>query len=243
MKLLTFLKSRSIAGFSIAESVVALGVGGIAIAGGMTLSSHQLRLVKSVRETNAASHALEERIEQLRLVNWKQMTDASYLTQYYFPSSPKSAHVLPGVAERLTVTAYPDASACKPLAIERDAMGAITVLSTGEEFSTQRLARVNVRITWPMDKKVRVRELASIISNAGINANSLPTMGTDSGTTESTETSTTPTDSGTGTGTGTTTPNPTDTTGTSTDTTTTTNGNGNGNGNGQGNIGGKPGKK
>jgi hypothetical protein len=242
MKNLSFLKSATTAGFSLAEAVVALGIGTIAIAGGMSLNSHQLRLVKSVRESNAASHALEERIEQLRIANWKQMTDPSFVTAHYFSSKPKSAHVLSGSTERLTVTAFPDESACTPLSIERDATGAIKVLSGGDGLDTQRLARVNVRVAWPStDNKVRVRELASIISNAGINAKSLPAMGTDSGATSTTEGTTTQTESGggtvtpTGTGTGTTAPGVT--------TTTTTTNNGNGNGNGQGNVAGKPGKK
>jgi hypothetical protein len=241
MKNLSFLKSATTGGFSLAEAVVALGIGTIAIAGGMSLNSHQLRLVKSVRESNAASHALEERIEQLRLANWKQLTDPSFVTEHYFSSKPKSGHVLSGSTERLTVSAFPDEAACTPLSIERNATGAITVLSGGEGLNTQRLARVNVRVAWPStDNKVRVRELASIISNAGINANSLPAMGTDSGSAGSTEAATTQTESGSGTDTQTATD-----TGTTVPevTTTTTNNNGNGNGNGQGNVAGKPGKK
>jgi hypothetical protein len=232
MKGLSFFRNRRFTGFSVAESVVAMGIGGIAIAGGMALNSQQLQLTKSVRETNAASHALEERIEQLRLVNWKQLTDPAYVAAHYFPKTPQSAHVLPGFYERVTVTAFPDETACTPLAIERDASGQMKVLLNGRGLNEQRLARVNVRITWQgKDSKERIRELASIISNAGINSTSLPVLGAESGATEETPTPTTPTEE-----TPTTPTTPTETT------PTPTPGN-NGNGNGQGNVGGKPGKK
>jgi hypothetical protein len=234
MKTISFLKRATLGGFSVAESVISLGIGAVAIVGGMTLSQHELALVKSTRESNAASHALEERIEQLRLANWRQITDVDYLTNKYFPARPKSAHLLPDVKERLTVTAYPDASACVPLSLERSKDGTIRTVSAGTGLQGQRLARVNLRVTWAgKDGKERVRELASIISNAGINAKSIPPMGADSGSTttagSTTTTSTTPDTGGTST--------------TTTTTTTTPTTNNNGNGNGQGNVGGKPGKK
>lgn len=229
-----------------------MGIGAVAIAGGMTLSQYELKMVKSVRESNAASHALEERIEQLRLVNWRQMTDAADLLAHYMPNQPQSGRSLPGLTERLTVTPYPDKTVCAPLMIERDANGTSRIVAAGAELGAQRLARVNARVSWMgKDGKMRVRELASIISNAGINATSLPGMGAQSGSTGDSNTSTTtatPTASTTSGSTSTTTstaPSSTTTT-TSTPTTTaptttttvTTN-----NSQGQGNVAGKSGKK
>lgn len=245
MKTLRILKRQKAAGYSLAESIVSLGIGAVAVAGGFAISQHEMRIVKSVRESNAASHALEERIEQLRLVNWKQMTDGAYLTTYYFPAVSKSGTTLPGLKEKLTVSAFPDPRACIPLSVERDELGTTRIVTSSPELANQRLAQVNARVSWVgKDGKERVRELASIISNAGINATSLPPMGTDAGassssgtttatTSETTETTTTPT---------TTAPTTTTTT-TPTTTTTTTTSNGNGNGNGNGNAGGKSGKK
>src|SRR5688572_32741630 len=123
MKTDSFLKRRKLGGFTLAESMVSLGIGAIAIMGGMTLSQHEIRLVKSVRQTNAASHALEERIEQLRLVNWRQMIDSEHLMKYYFPNRPASGAALPDVTERVSVTAFPDPAACTPLIIDSDVRG------------------------------------------------------------------------------------------------------------------------
>ena len=253
MKTLSFFRRHKIGGFSLAESVVSLGIGTVAIVGGMTLSQHEMKLVKSVRQTNAASHALEERIEQLRLVNWRQMTDAQHLMSFYFPKRPASGSALPGLTERVTVTAYPDPSVCTPLVIQTNEAGTPTVINAGSGFDTQRLARVNVQVKWSgSEGKVRVRELASIISNAGINATSLPVFGSDSSNSTSTSSTTTGTATGTTTGTtDTTTGTTSTTTGTTTGTTSTTTTStstgtttsNNGNGNGRGNAGGQSGKK
>jgi hypothetical protein len=270
MKLRSLLTRRRSGGFSLAEAMISVAIGGVAVAGGMTLCQHELCLVKSMRESNAASLALEERIEQLRLVNWRQMTNAAYLVTNYFPNLPKSRGVLDQYTERVTVMAFPDASACAPLIIERQSSGSVVTVNSGTGLDSQHLAQVNVRVTWRgKDSRVRVRELASIISNAGINRNSLPITGASSGSGTSTSTGTTSTTSTGTTTTGTTgttttgttttgttstgtTSTGTTTTGTTTTTTTTgsngngngnANGNGNGNGNGQGNVAGKSGTK
>ncbi len=245
MKALSFFRRHKIGGFTLAESVISLGIGTVAIVGGMTLSQHEMKLVKSVRQSNAASHSLEERIEQLRLVNWRQMTDAQHLISYYFPKRPASGSALPRLTERVSVTAYPDSSVCSPLIVETNEAGTPTVINPGSGFDTQRLARVNVQVKWSgSDGKIRVRELASIISNAGINATSLPVFGADSSNSTSTSTNTSGTTGATDTTTtsGTTTDSTSTGTTTTTTTTDTTSGN-NGNGNGRGNAGGQSGKK
>jgi hypothetical protein len=242
MKILSFLKQRRLGGFTVAESMISLGIGAVAVVGGMTLSQHQMRLVKSVRESNAASHALEERIEQLRLVNWRQMTDSDHLIKYYFPKRPASGRALPGVTERVSVTAFPDPAACTPLIIESDEAGTPRLVSSGTGFTKQRLARVNVRVEWVgTDGKERIRELASIISNGGINVTSLPAMGADSTNTDGTG-STSGTTEGTG-GTTTTTDSTGSTTGTTSGTTTTTTTTTTSETNGRGNAAGKSGTK
>jgi hypothetical protein len=250
MKTNFFFGRRRIAGFTVAEAVVSLGIGAVAMLGGMTLSQHELRLVKSVRESNAASHALEERIEQLRLVNWRQMIDSEFLMTNYFPKRPASGRALPDVIERVSVTAFPDPRACSPLIIESDETGKPYLVSSGTGFDKQRLARVNVRVNWiGADGKERIRELASIISNAGINATSLPAMGadgTDSGATSTTSTTTSGTTTQTGTtttsGTTTSTTDASTTTSTSPSTTTTTTTTTTST-RGRGNVAGKTGKK
>lgn len=231
------------AGFSIAETVVAMGVGAMAVAGGMSLTQQELALVKSARESNGASLALEERVEQLRLANWRQITDSAYIQQQYFAVKPKSAPALGGFSESITIAAFPDSAACTALKMERSASGEIRMLSNGAGLSGQRLAKINVKTTWlGKGNRNRTREFATIISNAGITRMSLPAMGAGSVGTAATSSTTTTTSTDTATTTETPTGTDPDTTATGTTSTTTGNGNGNGNGNGHGNVGGKSGK-
>ena len=213
----------------------------MAVAGGMVVNQEQLRMVKSTQQSSGASHLLEERVEQLRIANWRQITDVQYLKDKYFAAAPKSAKPLGSCVEHISITAFPNPSACTPLELERLENGTIRVTSTGAGLGEQKLAKVSVGVTWQgSGRRTRVRELASVISNAGISRMNLPAMGAGiGGTTGTAETTTTTTTSSDSTTTGGTT---TTTGGTTTTTTTGNNGNGNGNANGRGNVAGKPGK-
>jgi len=222
-------------GFSIPEAIFAIGIGAMAVAGGMVVNQEQLRMVKSTRQTSGASHLLEERVEQLRIASWRQITDVAYLKDKYFAAVPKSGKPLGSPVEHITITAFPDATACTPLELERMEDGTIRITTSGTGLSDQKLAKVSVGVTWTGNGgRTRVRELATVISNAGISRMNLPAMG--AGFAGTAETSTSTTSTGTTTG---------DTTTTTTTTTTdgnNGNGNSNGNGNGRGNVAGIPGK-
>jgi Tfp pilus assembly protein PilV len=228
MKLLHSSRARQ-AGFSVVEATIALCIGSLAVGGGMALNQQQLRLVKSSRESNGASQALEERVEQLRIATWRQITDVEYLKSAYFGTKPKSATALGELNERISVTAFPDAQACTGILIEKEPSGQIRTLLSGSGLSEQRLAKVTVTTVWRgKDSRTRTRELATVISNGGISRMNLPGMGTGGDSTTTTTPTPTPPSSTPAPGA---TPDP----GPTPEPT-------NGNGNGRGNVGGKSGK-
>ena len=110
----------SAAGFTLVESVVALGIAGASLAAVMMVNSQQLKLVKSTRETNAASLCLEDRIEQLRIVsNWDTLTSSSYLRDTFFSTILKSGAPLGAYTESITVKAYLPEDSCTPLVVQK----------------------------------------------------------------------------------------------------------------------------
>lgn len=230
-------KWRNRAGFSSAEAIVSLCIGAVAVAGGLTMNSTELKLVKATREAGSASGVLEERVEQLRTANWRQLTSAQYLAESYFAVLPKSAASLNQYTEQIKVYAWPDEAAATPIVLEKKPKSAVAVLQAGDELAEQRLAKVDVHITWlGKDRRVRTRELSTMISNGGISRMNLPALGT-SGTGDAPSAETpTPTPDPTSTPTPEATPTPTPAP------TPTPTPSGNGNGNGRGNVGGKPGK-
>ena len=206
-------------GTTLVESLISVAVVGMGFAGFISFNSHQLRTVRSTHEIISSNLCLQERIEQMRIATWKQLSDGQYVKTTYFSSGPLSAAPINNLTERLVVTAYPDETACTPLIVKRDgANGAVVLLSSGEGLSTQRTAKVLLEVSWTtFAGRQRTRQSVAIVSNGGINRMTLPAFGAvASGTSASSGTATT----------------------TTTTTTTTTNGNGNG----RGNVGNSNGK-
>jgi hypothetical protein len=212
--------------FTIAEAIVAVAVALIGMAAVMGLNAAHLRLVESARQSSSATFALQSRVEQMRLADWRKLTDVGYVKDTLLAQAPQSAASLGKMTESLTVSAYPDASACTPLIVEREQNGDRITLSSGEGLTNQCLAKVELLITWTgSNGKERTRATNTMICNGGISRMNLPAFGGSvAGSTSGSGGST----SGSG--------------GSTSESGGSTGGN-NGNGNGQGNVSGKPGKK
>lgn len=222
------------AGITIVETVFALVIMGITIGGVMLMNSQQLKMVKSVRDTNAAALCMQERVEQMRIATWPQMTNTTYLRDTYFASTPRSAAPLGSFVEKVTVQPYVSVAStssalptvASQIVVQRKNGQPAEIVSSAD-LSGERLARVLVDLTWTgKEGAPHSRQYTTVISNSGVNRFTLPAMG---------DGSQSPGNSSGGTTTG---------------GTTTGNGNGNGNGsssgtttgNGRGKANGQTGK-
>jgi hypothetical protein len=209
---------------------VATAVACFGLAAAVLLNTAHLRLVKSGRQSNAATLCLQERVEQMRLGDWRKITDPAYLSNTLLAAPPRSAAPLDRISERVTITAYPDASAAQQLIVERETGGQCVTLLSGDGLASQRLAQVEFRVSWSgSDGRQRLRATTTMISNGGISRMNLPGFGTAGGAPPSSSTfASSGSDSATPSPTATPTPTPPPPSN---------------NGNGRGNVAGKSGKK
>ena len=256
------------AAFTLVETMVGAAVAVIGIGGVAVLNSAHLRYVQSARQSNAATLVLQERVESMRLTDWHHLTDALYLKDTLYATPAASAGPLGRFTEELRVTAYEpqidsEHPAPSPLVVKRNANGTRVTMLSGSGLGTQRLAKVDLKVSWAgSDGRNRVRATTSLISNGGISKLNLPGFG---GSTAGTFPSTSPTSTpppatptpppatptpppgtpppGTPPPATPTPPPATPPPATPTPPPATPTPPGNGNGNGQGNVGGKPGKK
>lgn len=174
--------SRSSAAFTLTETLIALAIGTIAIGGAMSINSQQLRLVKATRDASAASHSLQERIEQVRTVTWPEITSPTYVSQTLFSSLPRSIAPLDDYRETITLKVWPERSPSAPgpvLSVTKTPKSAAKILSSGTGIADERLVKVDVQIRWggKNGNREHLRELSTIVSNGGISRLNLPAMG------------------------------------------------------------------
>lgn len=230
--------SQNASAFTLVEVLVAAGVAAVGFMAVLFLNMSNLRTVKSARQSNAATLCLQERAEQLRLADWRKITNPVYLRDTLLANSTRSAAPLSEISEKITVTAFPDEAAAQQLVVVRNTNGNRVVLVSGDGLATQRLAKVDLQVNWKgSDGRSRTRATTTLMANGGISRMNLPAFGAAAGAPPSSSTpapSATPDPSSTPNPSATSTPPPTATP-------TPTPGN-NGNGKGRGNVAGKSGK-
>src|SRR5215210_7467365 len=91
------------AAFTLSETLVGASVAVIGMAAVGLLNSAHLRYVQSARQSNAATLALQERVEQMRLADWRKITDPVYLKDTLYATAPRSSEPLTRFTEEVQV--------------------------------------------------------------------------------------------------------------------------------------------
>ena len=146
------------------------------------LNSNMIHLLRSASETANASQDLQTRVEQIRLANWGQITDPTWLTANFFAYTAQRAN-LPGMTETLTVTPYSSAmlatytpgvapSGFKVTHSTNGSQDTITCTPSTYAYTaglqTQEMVQVDLVISWPSLYRNRQRSLTTVISQWGI---------------------------------------------------------------------------
>ena len=137
------------------------------VAAVMVMDANVLGLIKTGKETTSANQALQERVEQMRIANWVQITDASYVSTNLLNTATGSAVGLPGVTETLTVSSATSPS-LTPAKVTRSG-NSVQVNTSNSALQNERLVRVDVKLVWNgMDRRQHTRSTCALIAKGGI---------------------------------------------------------------------------
>ena len=161
------------------EAGVAGAIITIFLASLFALNSDMMHLLRSAAEATNASQDLQQRVEQVRLANWNQITDPAWVQSNLLNNKTDASVNLPGLKETLTVTAYtsPSSSAATggtPTAftVTRNADASVTVTpapySSTVPLGAQEMVRIDLGVSWPSLNRSRNRALMTLVSRWGI---------------------------------------------------------------------------
>ena len=142
------------------------------------LNSSMMHLLRAAAEAANASQDLQQRVEQVRLANWNQVTDPTWVQSNLFNNKTDASVNLPGLTETLTVTPFtapsstPPANPAPPFTVTRDADGNVTVSPVGyasaAALGQQEMVQIDLSVTWPSIYRTRTRGLTTLVSRWGI---------------------------------------------------------------------------
>ena len=151
-------------GFTLVESVVAMGVTTVALLGFYASEQQAARIARAGRAVASASEMLQERIEAFRYAPpWTNITTAAGIASVT-ASAPAIAANFTYVSETFTVQGYPSGS---QLVVTRSPSGTFT--NNGVDLSSSRCVKLTVTATWLAPGNVsRTRQISTIVTRGGI---------------------------------------------------------------------------
>lgn len=158
-------------GFSILEANIAVALTLVSLAGCFAANANFMALLKSAEQAAAASQSIQERVEEMRIANWVQITDVNYLQNNLVSSPTASEQTLPGCVETVTVSLYPPppSGAAASTKITRN-NGQVVVESTDDTLKDTAMVKVDWLVSWKprSDQTVRSRSGTVLVAKGGI---------------------------------------------------------------------------
>lgn len=166
--LLPKLRSKRKKGLALLETVAAVAMVGSFIAILVAMSSNLLGLLRTSKDNVSASQNLQQRAEQLRLLNWAGLTDSQRLADDILAFPTPSIEGISAPVETVTVSPYPAETGFVPAKAVRG-NGAATVVSSNPALTSRLLVRVDVTLTWSgfPNKRNRARTTSFLVAHPG----------------------------------------------------------------------------
>lgn len=157
-------RRKAAAGFSLIDNLVAVAIVTGTFTALYAMSAQCSYVLKSGRETTSAQQVLQDRIEQLRNLQWSQATDPNYLVNNVLNQASANGATLPKLSETITVNTYP--TALSPAIQVTRTAGTATVVSSNSLVANGVLARIDVTENWTAAHcgRARAASLSTIIS-------------------------------------------------------------------------------
>ena len=103
MKLSTKLGER---GTSLIEASIAACTSALFLGSLFTLNVTSMKTLRTAREAASASQVLQQRVETMRIANWHNITDATWIKNNLLNASAAGDGSLKGMTETLTLVPY-----------------------------------------------------------------------------------------------------------------------------------------
>ena len=161
-------RAKQPAAFALVECTIATAISALFLGSLFLMNSSAMDTIQMARESACASQILQQRIEAMRIANWHQVTDASWLLTNLMNADAPGAGQLKEMSETLTLVPY-GSSTVGNTQISRT-HGTVSVVSTNSAL----LGENAIKIIWtvnytasPNDRTIS-RQIVAILAKGGV---------------------------------------------------------------------------
>ena len=164
-------------GFTLIETLAAAAIVAISLLGAFATVLQAGKLTPAAEEDALVASGLEQRIDQLRLLEWPELTDGTGVTAKVWTARPEAMAGITVTQETLTISPY-DVSTAKTLQATWNGTSSPTISFTGGALNLSAASAVKVvatlRWTGRRSSRQQTRSVVTVISRGGISKSDLP---------------------------------------------------------------------
>ena len=164
-------KHQRRAGFTLIEVAMAVAIVAIGFLGAFGTILQAGKMASAAEEDALVSSGLEQRIDQLRLLEWPELTDGTGVRTKVWAARPESMAGITVAQETITISAFDLADAKILQGTWSGASSPSATFTAGtEELSAANAVRVVATLTWTgrRSNRSQTRSLVSVISKGGL---------------------------------------------------------------------------
>lgn len=161
-------KTRRLSGSSLIESVIAAGTSALFLGSLFTMNMTAMKAVRTAREASAASQILQQRVESMRIANWHQVTNPTWLRTNLLNADAAGSGTLKQMTEKLTLIPYGSGTAGNIQLVRSG--GVTTVVNQNVSL----LPESAMKVVWTVDYSGGVngvttsRQAVAILAKGGV---------------------------------------------------------------------------
>ena len=168
---------RCATGFTLVEVIVALSIVSIGFLGAFAMVLQAGKLASAAEEEALVCSGLEQRMDQIRNLDWVPLTDGTGLTGNVWTARPESLAQIAVTQETMTISGY-DLTTGQTLNATWDGTSSPSISLTAgpPALSTATAVKVVATLTWTgrRSSRAQTRSLVTIIARGGISKSVLP---------------------------------------------------------------------
>ena len=154
-------------GFTLIETTVAAAIAAIFLSSLFTMNMATMDTIRCAKESILATQVLQQRMESLRIANWHEVTDASWLHDNLLNTDVTGSTQLKGLVENLMLVPYGSST---PGNTQLTRTGGTATINN----QTGLLAENAIKVIWTVsyigapNGRAVSRQIVAILANGGV---------------------------------------------------------------------------
>jgi uncharacterized protein (TIGR02598 family) len=156
------------AGFTLIEAIIAAAISALFLSSLFAMNLASMETIRSAKESTAASQALQQRMESMRIANWHEVTDAAWLRDNLLNTDVPGGEQLKSLVETVTLVPYGSSSLGNTQLTRTN--GSASIINQNSNLLAENAVKIiwTVSYTGAPNNHAATRQIVAILAKGGV---------------------------------------------------------------------------